>query len=163
MGCLSSKNCLPEDGSYLEQKSKTGNDESEFQQSTIHLKRKDTTENWGFTFVASGKDGLLIVDVVPGGLADFAGLKFGNTVLKFNDYTCTGIDHCEAMKIFEAVGCNIEMTILCKNSSYEKIIKVPSVLSSIRKILQKMRVQFKGSKWKIFIDFTLVFCFEIVT
>ena len=50
---------------------------------------------------ASGNDGLLITDVVPGGVADFAGLKFDDKVLKINDYTCTGIDHCEAMNIFE--------------------------------------------------------------
>jgi len=77
-----------------------------------------------FQLTASGNDGLLIVDVVPGGVADFAGLKFSDKVLKINDYTCTGIDHCEAMNLFEAAGCNIEMTILCKNSSNEKTIKV---------------------------------------
>merc|ERR1712107_618205 len=117
MGCLFSKNCLPEDGSFLKQKSKTGNDKSEFQQSTIHLKRKDTTDSWGFTFVASGNDGLLITDVVPGGVADYAGLKI-------DDNTCTGIDHCEAMNIFESAGSIIKMTILCKNPSNEKMIKL---------------------------------------
>ena len=77
-----------------------------------------------FQLTASGNDGLLITDVVPGGVADFAGLKFGDTVLKINDYTCTGMDHCEAMNIFEAAGSIIKMTILCKNSSNGKIIKV---------------------------------------
>jgi len=51
MSCLFSKNCLLQDEYFLKQKSKTGNGESEFQQSTIYLKRKDTTESWGFTFV----------------------------------------------------------------------------------------------------------------
>ena len=73
---------------------------------------------------ASSNDGLLIVDVVPGGVAELAGLKFGDTVLKINDYTCTGIDHCEAMNIFESAGSIIKMTILCKNPSNEKTIKV---------------------------------------
>ena len=77
-----------------------------------------------FQLTASGNDGLLITDVVLGGVADFAGLKFDDTVLKINDYTCTGIDHCEAMNIFESAGSIIKMTILCKNPSNEKIIKV---------------------------------------
>ena len=62
--------------------------------------------------------------MVPGGVADFAGLKFDDTVLKINDYTCTGIDHCEAMNLLEAECSIIKMTILCKNPSNEKIIKL---------------------------------------
>ena len=77
-----------------------------------------------FQLTASGNDGLLITDVVLGGVADFAGLKFDDTVLKINDYTCTGIDQGKAMNIFEAAGSTIKMTILRKNPSNEKIIKL---------------------------------------